>query len=170
MKAWSKTKCTKWIIEWCPCGAAVKWWDWSELHPIRLIEKLIAADKLDWANWAMARLLGKRDRIRYAIYAAEKVLAIHEQKYPTDDRPRKAIEAAKNYLESPTEKNRAAVFAEGVVGGVGGAFAFAAAAAAYAADADAAADAAETAAAYADRKQMKIDILRYGIKLLEAAK
>lgn len=111
MKAWSKTKWTKWIIEWCPCGAVVKWWDWSELHPIRLIEKLIAADKLDWANWAMARLLGKRDRIRYAIYAAEKVLAIHEQKYPTDDRPRKAIEAAKNYLESPTEKNRAAAAA-----------------------------------------------------------
>ena len=37
---------------------------------------------------------------------AEEVLFIFEKKYPKDDRPRKAIEAAVNWLENPTEENQ----------------------------------------------------------------
>lgn len=44
----------------------------------------------------------------FAIECAEKVLPIFEPERPGDDRPRKAIEAARAYLLSPTEKNRAA--------------------------------------------------------------
>ena len=74
----------------------------------------------------------------YAIYCAEAVLHIFEEKYPNDNRPRKAIEAAKEYLKHPTEENKQAAYA----------YAAAAYDAAYAAY-DAAAYAAYDAAAYA---------------------
>ena len=50
----------------------------------------------------------KRDSVELAIFAAEKVLKIYEDKYPNDDRPRKAIESAKEWLKNPTEENRIA--------------------------------------------------------------
>jgi hypothetical protein len=39
-----------------------------------------------------------RIRIRFAILCAESVLKIFNDKYPNDDRPKKAIEAAKEYI------------------------------------------------------------------------
>ncbi len=45
--------------------------------------------------------------ILYAIYSAEAVLPIYENKYPNDNRPRLAIEAAKTVLKYPTEENKA---------------------------------------------------------------
>ena len=101
---------------------------------------LFRGKKLDWANWLIARLLSRKDKIRYAIYAAGLVLEIFEKKYPDDDRPRKAIKAARVVLKKNNVKTRSA--------------ASAASAAAYAA-----ADAADAA--------MKTRIIRYGIRLLE---
>ena len=42
-------------------------------------------------NWS------KKDSVELAIFSAELVIDIYEKKYPNDDRPRKAIEAAKKY-------------------------------------------------------------------------
>jgi hypothetical protein len=53
----------------------------------------------------------REQQIRYAIFVAESVLRIYEEKYPDDKRPRKAIEAAKAYLADQTEENRAAAYA-----------------------------------------------------------
>ena len=50
----------------------------------------------------------KADSVALSIFAAEMVLGNFGKVYPDDDRPRKAIEAARNYLDSPTEKNRCA--------------------------------------------------------------
>ena len=111
-----------------------------------IFKALIKAKKLDWANWLIARLLSKENRIRYAVFAAEQVIDIYEKKYPNDDRPRRAIGAAKAVLKKNTDETRYAAYA-----------AYAAAdAAAYAADA---ADADSMAA-------VKLKIIRYGIRLL----
>ena len=92
---------------------------------------------LSWANWAIARLMTKPQAVAYAIYATEQVIGIYEQRYPTDQRPRNAIDAVKAYLKNPTN---AAVHA------------------AYAADAAyAAADAKTTT---------QITILEYGLRLI----
>ena len=112
---------------------------------VRTIKELIKIDKLDWANWTIARALNRKDKIRYSVYAAEQVLEIFENKYPDDKRPREAIEAAKMVLKNDTVENRSAAYA-----------AYAAYAAANAADA--AADAADAV--------MKKKILLYGIKLM----
>ena len=46
---------------------------------------------------------------RFALACAGMVLDKFESKYPDDDRPRKAMEAAKAWLDNPTEANRSAV-------------------------------------------------------------
>src|SRR5574343_604637 len=66
------------------------------------IRELIAQNKLDWANWTIARLLSNDDKVIYAIFAAREVLYLYENKYPEDLRPRKAIEAGENYLKDKT--------------------------------------------------------------------
>ena len=65
----------------------------------------------------------QKDSVEKAIFAAELVVNIFERKYPNDNKPRTAIEAAKAWLKNPTKKNARA------------------AGAAYAAAADAPADA-----------------------------
>jgi len=44
--------------------------------------------------------------VKWAILCAKQVLHIFEEKYPDDQRPRKAIEAASNWIRDPSEKNR----------------------------------------------------------------
>ncbi|WOI85966.1 DUF7666 domain-containing protein [Rhodococcus qingshengii] len=95
------------------------------------------------------------DSVRLAIYAAEQVIKIYEDKYPDDTRPRDAIKAAKAYLRNPTAA--AAARADAAARAAAAARADAAAraaaaaarAAAYAAYAAAAAAARADAAAYA---------------------
>ena len=48
----------------------------------------------------------KKDSIALSIFAAELVLKNFESVFPADDRPRKAIEAAKKYSDEPTEENQ----------------------------------------------------------------
>jgi len=138
------------------CQPAIDWLnEQNTTDPIRLAELARSAGRIDWIYWIATSLMTKRQRVEYAVFAAELVIHIFEQKYPTDDRPRKAIEAAKEYLRTgdAADTARAAyVAADEAYAAYEADAAYAADAAAYAADtagaADAAAYAAE-AAAYA---------------------
>jgi len=44
--------------------------------------------------------------VKWAVSCAKHVLHIFEEQYPNDKRPRKAIEAASNWIKDPSEKNR----------------------------------------------------------------
>lgn len=66
---------------------------WSEMRVIKA-----------W-NWT------KNDSVEIAIFAAEQVIEVFEKKYPNDDRPRKAIEAAKAWSKDPSDKNKKAAYA-----------------------------------------------------------
>ncbi|MGB4222665.1 MAG: putative immunity protein, partial [Syntrophorhabdus sp.] len=44
----------------------------------------------------------RRVQVQFAVLCAESVLHIYENQYPDDNRPRKAIEAAQNYLKKPS--------------------------------------------------------------------
>lgn len=59
----------------------------------------------------------KEDSVALSIYAAEQVIGIYEKEYLNDDRPRKAIEAAKNWLKNPTADSaaRSAAYAASAV-------------------------------------------------------
>ena len=70
-------------------------------------------DKQCWSEMRVVRAYEwtKLDSVAMAIYAAELVIGEHEKKYPDDKRPRQAIEAAKAWLNDPTEENRQAASA-----------------------------------------------------------
>ena len=92
------------------------------------------------------RTCTKAQAVEYAIMCAEEVLFIWEEKYPKDDRPRKAIEAARAWLAEPTEARREAAYSAAYAADAAEAAANAARAA-YANAAVAATAAAATAAA-----------------------
>jgi hypothetical protein len=112
---------------------------------LKIVPYLISEHRLADANWLLTKYFNKKQNVLYAIFATEQVLDIFEKKYPSDKRPRKAIEAAKNYLKNPCKETKDAAYAAAA------ASAYAAAAAAYAAAAASAyaAAAAAYAAAYA---------------------
>ncbi len=171
-------KLDKWYA--CPNGRA--WFSsQDETDARKLVEKLIAENKRSWPNWLVTRCLSRKNKIRYAVYAAEQVLPIYEKKYPDDKRPRRAIAAARKVLEADTAENRAAAASAARSSSTANtAAAFAANAARFlcaAAAADAAANAAVEAAADAaanaaveaadnNGKEMLIKILRYGMEMI----
>jgi hypothetical protein len=121
------------------------------LVEVRGRSDLSESDKECWSEMRIVEAWDwtKEDSIALAIYAAELVIEIYEKQYPNGNKPRQAIEAAKNYLAKPTEENRAAADAAAdAAAGAAGAAAYAAADAAARA-ARAAAYAAAGAAAYA---------------------
>ena len=151
-----------WLKENGACQDGQEWFvNQTETDSLKVLENLIKEKQLDWANWTICRLFNREQKIQYAVFAARQVLSIFEKKYPDDNQPRLAIEAAEKCIidKSNATANAAAAYAA------------ANAAAAYAA-ANAAADAAAYAAnAAADAKEkMKIKILRYGISLLRGDK
>jgi hypothetical protein len=141
-------------------------------------------DKYRWCSWLLSRILPKDEKIKYAIYSARLVIDIFEEKYPNDNRPRKAIEAAELYLEGKVTKEQIRDAADAAYAAYAAAYAAVdAAVAAYvavvatdtayaAADdaanyADKSAIYAAAAANYADRKEMFRSIITYGLTLIE---
>ena len=93
------------LVEMDACDEGLKWFTKQykdqEIELSILAVDLIASDNENWLNWFITRKCTLENKRKYAIYAAELVLHIYENKYPNDDRPRKAIEVAKNYLVNP---------------------------------------------------------------------
>ena len=165
-------KITKeWLQSKSACNSGVEWFlSQKETDGVKIVEKLIAEKQFDWASWTIVRLMTQEQRVMYAIYAAEQVIDIFERKYPDNQKPREAIEAAKECLKNPTDSNKkkADDAADAAYAAVYAAYAaYAAAYAAYAA-ADAAASAAAHAASAADaRREILIKILTYGMELMK---
>jgi hypothetical protein len=151
------------------CEDGFDWWveNCEGLSNTEQIEKL-AKHRNDWANWLLTRVLPYKQRVMYAVFAAEQVIDIFEKKHPNNKAPRLAIEAAKKCIDDPSEKNKkaAAAYADAADAAAYAAYAAYAAADAAAAYAAAAYAAAAYAAAY-EKKEMQYKILNYGISLLE---
>ena len=160
--------------------------------PSDCLDAAIAAGKHEYANWMMVMLLNRKDKLRYAVFAAELALKKHEKPYPKDKLFKTCIKAAKAVIKSDTKKNReAAGYAARSASGSAESFApaaagyaaawsaasyaesFAPAAAGYAAAWSAwSARATWSAASYAakatsDESAAMEKILRYGLTLLD---
>ena len=97
-------KITKeWLKKHNACRESIKEFEQqSESDSLELINFMIGKNDykyVEWSNWLITRIMTLEERIKYAIYAAESVLHIFELRFPGDDRPRKAIMAAKDYLK-----------------------------------------------------------------------
>ena len=154
------------------CKESYKWVVKNKLIGLEheeFINELMKNNRFSDANWLLTKLFNETQCVKYAIFAAEQVIDIFEKKYPDDKRPRKAIEAAKDYLKSPNDVTYAAVAAYNAAYYANAAYA-AYNAAYYANAAYAAYYAAEAAdAAYyanAGREEMRMKILNFGMGLL----
>ena len=168
------------LKEWKACKDGYKFWcdhceglsnieqirtllEWNDICYRTQKKNLIADYHIEWANWLVVRIMTRKQRIKYAIFAAEQVIDIFEKQYPNDVEPRAAIAAAKKVLKEDIEENREATSAAGSA-------ASAYAAAAYAAAADYNARIANFepyVAAKATRADTLSTIVKYGIKLIE---
>ena len=156
----------EWLSKCAACSSGVLWFSgFGKSDSIGVMEGLLSESKLDWANWLIVRLLNRKDKIRYAIFAAEQVISLFEKKCPKDKRPRNAIDAAKAVLKKDTKETRAAAMAAALAAGDVAYAAAAAAMAAALAAGDAAGAAAGAAAWAAAGDEMKEKIVRYGLKL-----
>jgi hypothetical protein len=186
----------KWLEDHSACTSGIEYWltlDKKHRHdPVWLMNHAINSDNkvlLNYANWLIARVLSRKNALRYAVFAARQVLHLVKDQ----DASLKAIEAAEAVIKKDSAENRekarkaaadaarAVAYANYAAADAADAAAdaaravayanYAAAAAADAADAVAYANyaAADAARAVADaaRKEMNIKILKYGIKLLE---
>ena len=106
-----KTVTDKFLARWDACQGGVEWLQESGKRKAKdVIELLIEQERFNWAQWLIVRLLPtKKDRVRYAIYCAEMCIKAYEDKYD-DKRPRRAIQAAKQWCKNPTDKNKQAVY------------------------------------------------------------
>jgi len=93
-----------------PCDDGYKWY--LDNGTSDLLETLLKANLVndEWCSWLYTKLMTHTQQKQFAIYAAERVLNIFEDKYPNDKRPGKAIEAAKKALELNTEATRDATY------------------------------------------------------------
>ena len=132
---------------------------WPEgVKSITLLDILKSEIKLKDKYWFVCKkLLTKKQSVAISVGVSEIVLHLFENKYPEDERPRKAIEAAKKYLNlRNADTAYAAASAAAAYADASAVSAFAAADTAYAASAAAyaaaAAAAASAASASADNK------------------
>jgi hypothetical protein len=175
------------LKKFSPCEAGYKFWleNCEGKTDVEQI-KILFAHRFDWANWLIVRMFDREQKIQYAIFAAEQILDIYEERYPGNKKPKEAIEAAKAVLNSDTPETRSAASvaadaagnaAYEVVNAADAAIdaARAASVAAYVA-ADAAIDAAcatyaaaemaADAVSAAARQELQQKIIEYGIELL----
>jgi hypothetical protein len=134
-----------------PCPDGLKWGIENCKGMSNLENILIKLNdhRPDWSRWLFTHLMTRKQCVELAVFSAEQVLRIYENKYQGDNRPRKAIESAKEWLTNPTADAADAAYAADDAAASAVAYASAAYAAASAAYAAAYAAASAASAAYA---------------------
>lgn len=98
---------SEWLTKNRACEPGIQWFqNQNETDGIAVVEKLIAEEKSDWVNWLIISILDRKQKIAYAVFAAEQVLEIYEKQYPNDTRPRQAIDAARLVVLDDSAENR----------------------------------------------------------------
>ncbi len=100
------------LEKWNACSDGIDWFIEKNVTDFyQLYELAKKDDNLQYIIWYIVQLMSHNRRVAFAVFAAELVLGIYEKKYPDDNRPYKAVEAAKYYLENPSQKAASAASA-----------------------------------------------------------
>lgn len=86
----------KWFVENFPNGAEHE----------DVFQKAIDDGKISYCTWALSKSMPKKQNVEWAIWCAKQVLPIFENKFPDDNRPRKAIKSAKEFLKNPCDETQ----------------------------------------------------------------
>ncbi len=91
------------------CQDGIDWFNKQKNKEAKhILRQCLKDNHFDYANWFVAKLFTKPQAVMYIIFNAEQCIKNFEQTYPNDTRPRKAIEAAKQWLSDPTGQNESA--------------------------------------------------------------
>ena len=73
----------RWLNEKSACSGGKEWFEnQTEKDGVAVVEKLMAEQKFEWANWLIARLMKQEQYVKYAVFAAEQVAYLWKDKYP----------------------------------------------------------------------------------------
>ena len=107
----------EWLKGHKACQTGIDWVvDTGEWDVKKLVKLAIKSDQkeiLKYANWGIVRCLNKEKCIKYAIYSAKLVVGFYEKYKTGDQRPRRAINAAQNYLKLGNKAAANAAYAAG---------------------------------------------------------
>lgn len=104
----------RWLKNRNACSDSFQWFLEQNITDAKgLFDLALKEKRYSDINWVLTRKMNKKQLLRYAIFAAELVISNFERYSPDDDRPQKAIEAAKNYLRSPSTMTRSAARSAG---------------------------------------------------------
>ena len=106
---YEKMNITKeWLRENNACKSGVKWFlSQDETDAAKIMLKLIECGRPEDFHWIMQKLITTKEQsVMIAVFSAECVIDIFENKHPDDKRPRKAIDAAKEWIKNPCPKTK----------------------------------------------------------------
>lgn len=94
----------KWLIAKGACYGGLCWFtEQRERDAIKIVNKLMYEDLVDWANWLVCRVLKTRlHKIAYAEYCARRVLPHYTLGFPEDKRSAKLLAMVRRYVANPT--------------------------------------------------------------------
>ena len=88
-----------------PCVGGFKWWCKKYGESVELSDFVEAADeKWEYVRWLSVRCLTHKSQVMFAVWCAEQVAHLSQYQKITQA----AIDAAKEWVEDPSEKNRLA--------------------------------------------------------------
>ena len=96
------------VIDFCKThGACSEGAKWAAQYKT-LAEVWANCQRGDWMIWMLRKRVDvpQTTLVRLACECAEHVLHVYESKHPNDDRPRRAIEAARAWANDPSEANK----------------------------------------------------------------
>jgi hypothetical protein len=89
-----------------PCVDGFKWWCEKYGESVELSDFVEAADeKWEYVRWLSVRCLTHKSQVLFAVWCAERV-----KHCGPSDASQKAIDAAKKWVEDPSEENAAAAY------------------------------------------------------------
>src|SRR5579863_171873 len=96
------------LVEMQACSDGIRWF---VSHKVSLLTDLVLAlvvdNHADYARWLLSHLMTHSQRIMWAVFSAEQAIESFEKVYPDDMRPRKAIQAAKDFLAGKIDASAA---------------------------------------------------------------
>ena len=90
------------LLKLSPCEDGLKFAESLNFDFVKIWNQ---CERGDWMIWMLLnlKLAKKMDYVKISVACAEICLKNYESKYPHDDRPRKALEAAKAWIDKPTK-------------------------------------------------------------------
>jgi hypothetical protein len=99
----------EWLEQQNACSDGKAWFMAQNAGSVSVvINKLIKENRFDWANWTITKMMTQQQNVYYACFCATRSVENFERVFPSDKRPRQAIEAALKWANDPTEDNKSA--------------------------------------------------------------